>query len=138
MERLDGTKSENRILRGMFRSAESSYAVSDLAKALGPIIDLMFVSQFIGVEGVTVLGYVSPLIMLFEMTGTMLNSGARNKVSSLLGAGRLEEANQAFSGSLILGGGLSVLLVVLTALFCPQVCLILGARDPALQEMTGS
>ena len=138
MERIDGTKSENKILRGLFRSAEVSYTVSDLSKALGPIIDLMFVSQFIGVEGVTVLGYVSPLIMLFEMTGTMLTSGARNKVSSLLGASRLEEANQAFSGSLILGGGLSVLLVVFTALFCPQVCLILGARDPVLQEMTRS
>ena len=29
MERLDGTKSENRILRGMFRSAESSYVMSE-------------------------------------------------------------------------------------------------------------
>jgi hypothetical protein len=56
MERIDGHKAENQILRGLFRSAEASYTVSDLAKAIGPLIDLMFVSQFIGVGGVTVLG----------------------------------------------------------------------------------
>ena len=49
MERIDGAKTENRILRWQFRRAEVSYTVSDLAKAVGPMIDLMFVSQFIGI-----------------------------------------------------------------------------------------
>ena len=130
MERISGARAENRILHRLIRKAEASYTVSDISKAIGPMIDLMFVSLFIGVRGVTVIGYVSPLIMLFELIGTTLNSGSRNKVSALICAGQQEEANRAFSGSLIAGGGLSALAAVLTALFCSGVCVVLGARDP--------
>ena len=50
MERIDGVKADNRILHRLIRKAEVSYTVSDISKAIGPVIDLMFVSQFIGVR----------------------------------------------------------------------------------------
>jgi len=100
MKTIDNKKGYDKILRRLFRKAEVSYTVSDVSKALGPMIDLVFISQFIGTDGVTVIGYVSPLIMLFELVGTTISSGARNKVSSLIGAGKQEEADRAFSGSL--------------------------------------
>ena len=93
MENVYGRQNDNVILHRLFRKAELSYAVSDLSKAIGPIIDLMFISLFIGTAGVTVMGYVSPLIMLFELIGTNISSGARSKVSNLLGAGKVDEAS---------------------------------------------
>ena len=136
MERIDGARTDNIILRRLLRKAEISYTVSDLSKAIGPMADLMFVSQFLGIRAVTVLGYAMPLIVLFEMIGTTLYSGARNKVSAMIGAGELDEASRAFSGTLILGGGLTALGAVLTAIFCSGICVILGARDPEYTEMT--
>ena len=130
MERIDGIRTENKILHQLLRKAEISYTVSDISKAIGPMIDLVFISQFIGVRGVTVLGFVTPLIILFELIGTTMNSGARNKVSAMIGAGQVEEANRAFSGSLIMGGSFSALAAFLTAIFCSGICMILGARDP--------
>ncbi|MCR5330653.1 MAG: hypothetical protein K6E62_05645 [Lachnospiraceae bacterium] len=100
------------------------------------MVDLAFVSLFFGPIGVTVIGYVGPLITLYELVGTGISSGARNRVSSLIGAGRLEEANQVYSSSVILGTGISMLLTVLTLVFCNGVCQILGARGPAVHEMT--
>ncbi len=126
----------NRILHKLFRKAEISYTVSDLSKAIGPMIDLLFISRFIGPDGVTVIGYVDPLIMLFELNGTAISSGARNKVSALIGAGDLEEANRAFSGSVLLGGGLALSAAILAAAFCAFVSLVLGARDPVIHRMT--
>ena len=128
--------SENRIIQKLFRKTEISYTVSDISKAIGPMIDLAFVSQFIGPDGVAVIGYVVPLIMLFELIGTTVSSGARNKVSNLIGAGELEEANRAFSSSILMGGGLSLLTAVLVAAFCSFVSLALGARDPMIHRMT--
>ena len=55
------------LIKKLFRKSEAYYTVSDLSKAIGPIIDLMVVSLFIGPNGVTVLGYIAPLIMLFEL-----------------------------------------------------------------------
>ena len=64
MEKVYGDKTNDRILHRLFRKAELSYAVSDFSKAIGPIVDLMFISLFIGTAGVTVIGYTSPLLML--------------------------------------------------------------------------
>ena len=136
MKRTFAENTDNRIIQKLFRKAEISYTVSDVSKAIGPLIDLMFISQFIGSDGVTVIGYVAPLIMLFELIGTAVSSGSRNKVSALIGAGELENANRAFSCSILMGGGLALLIAILTAAFCNFVSLALGARDPVIHRMT--
>ena len=120
----------DKILHKLFRKGEASYAVSDMSKAVGPIVDLIFISIFIGTSGVTVMGYVAPLIMLFELIGTDISSGARNKASSLLGAGKIDEAVSAFTASVVIGGGAALFAAVTVGVLCSQVSVILGARDP--------
>ena len=127
---------EDKILKKLFLKGEASYAFSDLSKAIGPMVDLLFVSAFFGPAGVTVIGYTSPLIMLYELVGTGISSGARNRVSSLVGAGRLKEANQVYCTSVILGTLTSVLMALLTAIFCTGVAQLLGAREAEILLMT--
>ncbi|MBQ4431941.1 MAG: hypothetical protein IJP89_10510 [Synergistaceae bacterium] len=83
------TQSGDKILHRLFRKGEASYAVSDVSKAIAPLVDLLFVSLFIGASGVTVMCYVSPMFMLFALVGLCISNGARNKVSVLLGEGTL-------------------------------------------------
>lgn len=47
MENIYGTKASNQILRKQFSRGEFSYALSDLTKALGPMIDLFFIGYYI-------------------------------------------------------------------------------------------
>ena len=136
METVYNGKTENKIIRRLFLKSEVSWGISDFSKAIGPIIDLFFVSRFIGIDGVTVLGYMSPLIMFFELLGSTVANGARNKVSHLIGAGKLDHANRVFSDSLIMGGGLSILMTVLSFVLCSGLAFILGARDPGIADMT--
>ncbi len=136
MKRELAEYADNRIIQQLFRKAEMSYTVSDISKAIGPMIDLMFIGQFIGPNGVAVIGYVAPLIMLFELIGTTVSSGARNKVSALIGAGEMENANHAFSCSVIVGVGLALISAILVAVFCSIVSQILGARNPEIHRMT--
>ena len=89
MTKAFAENTDNKILHRLFRKGEISYTISDFSKAIGPMIDLMFIGKFIGTVGVTVMGYVAPLIMLFELLGTAISSGARNKVSALIGANNL-------------------------------------------------
>ena len=127
---------DNRFLHELFRKAEISYTVSDLSKAIGPVIGTMFIGRCIGADGLTVMGYVSPLVMLLELIGTAVSSGSRNKVSALIGAGEIREADRAFSASLIIGNGLSLCATLLLFVFCGRVSFLLGARDPLIREMT--
>ena len=136
MGKTCGTKTDNVVLRQLFRKAELSYAISDVSKVIGPIIDLIFISIYIGSAGVTVMGYVSPLIMLIGLIGSDISSGSRNKVSALLGAGEIDEANSIFSASVMLGGGLSLIISLGILLFCSGVSSMLGANEPQIFEMT--
>ncbi|MBR1439443.1 MAG: hypothetical protein IJ587_13010, partial [Synergistaceae bacterium] len=136
MEKVYGGQTGNVILHRLFRKAELSYAVSDLSKAIGPIVDLMFVSLFIGPAGVTVMGYVSPLLMLLGLIGKTIANGSRNNVSSLLGAGRIDGANNVFSASLVLCAVVSATAVALIVLFCSGLSIVLGAKEPQIFEMT--
>ena len=79
---------------------------------------------------------MTPLIMFFELIGSAVANGARNKVSSMIGAGKLEDSNRVFSDSLIMGGGLSILMALLAFIFCSQLTFLLGAREPGVAEMT--
>lgn len=101
-------QNNNAILHKLFRKSELSWAFSDTSKAAGPIVDLMFISLFIGASGVTVMGYISPLIMLLGFIGMCIGNGSRNKVSAMLGAGNIEEANKVFSASVVMGGGIVI------------------------------
>ena len=64
MTKAFAENTDNTILHRLFRKGEISYTISDFSKAIGPMIDLMFIGKFIGTDGVTVMGYVAPLIML--------------------------------------------------------------------------
>lgn len=127
---------DNKIIRRLFYKSEISWGVSDFSKAIGPMIDLVFVSQFIGIDGVTVLGFMSPLIMFFELIGSAVANGARNKVSAMIGAGKLNAANRVFSNSLLMGGGLATIMALLAFFFSSGLAFVLGARDPGVAEMT--
>ena len=104
MKDLYGEKAKNKILHTLFRKAEIAWALSDLSKSIGPMIDLIFISQFIGINGVTVMSYIAPLIILLGLIGTSVSNGARIKTAPFLGAGDIAEANSIFSNAVILGG----------------------------------
>ena len=66
------------VIPELFRKSEVSWGISDFSKAIGPMIDLIFISKFIGIDGVTVVGFVSPLILFFEVIGSAVSNGGRN------------------------------------------------------------
>ncbi|MBQ7151712.1 MAG: hypothetical protein IJR94_05590, partial [Synergistaceae bacterium] len=106
------------------------------SKSIGPMIDLVFISQFIGISGVTVMGYVAPLIILLSFIGSSVSNGARVKTAPSLGSGNLTEANQIFSNAVILGGVISISAALLIAIFSGGVCFVLGVREANIFIMT--
>ena len=126
MENLYGEKVKNKILSRLFTRAEVAWGLSDISRSIGPMIDLVFISQFIGINGVTVMGYVASLIMLLGFIGTNVANGARVKTAPFLGAGNLPEANRIFSNAVILGGLISLSTALLIAMFSDGVCFLLG------------
>ena len=74
--------------------------------------------------------------MILGLIGSCIAIGARIKVSTLLGAGKLDEAHAVFSASIMLGLAVSVFAAIVIGVFCSEVSLILGAKDPQILAMT--
>ena len=104
MEDIYGEKHNNQILHKLFRKSEIAWGLSDTSKAIGPMIDLIFISQFIGIDGVTVMGYVAPLILLMDFIGNNVANGSKIKAAPFIGAGNFVDANRIFSTAVIMGG----------------------------------
>ncbi len=136
MKRINGRQAEDRIIHKQFIKSEVSWSFSDISMSIGSMIDLFFISTYIGVNGVTALGLVSPLFLFIELIGTLVGNGARTKVNSLIGAGKLKESNRVFSDSLILSGTAAVIIGIIIALFSSGMANLLGARDPEIAQMT--
>lgn len=136
MKDLYGEKAKNKILSRLFTKSEIAWGLSDISKSIGPMIDLFFISQFVGINGVTVMGYVAPLIILLNFIGSSVSDGARVNTAPFLGSGDLAEANSIFSNAVILGGGISFSTALLIAVFSGGVCFVLGVRDPNILIMT--
>ncbi|MDY6399942.1 MAG: hypothetical protein SPL10_01410 [Synergistales bacterium] len=105
MKDLYGEKAKNKILSRLFTKSEIAWGLSDISKSIGPMIDLIFISQFIGISGVTVMGYVAPLIILLNFIGSSVSDGARVNTAPFFGSGDLAEANSIFSNAVIFLGG---------------------------------
>ena len=129
MQNLYGENTKNKILSRLFTKAEIAWGLSDISKSIGPMIDLIFISQFIGINGVTVMGYVAPLIILLGLIGTSVSNGARVKTAPFLGSGDIVEANRIFSNAVIFGVSLSFLTALFVTIFSSTVCFVLGVRD---------
>ena len=133
MKDLYGEKVKNKILSRLFTKAEIAWGLSDISKSIGPMIDLFFISQFVGINGVTVMGYVAPLIILLGFIGTCVSNGARVKTAPFLGVGNLVETNRVFSNAVILGGAVSLSTALFIAIFSGSVCqclLCAGSKRP--------
>ena len=136
MENLYGEKIKNNILSRLFTKAEIAWDLSDISRSIRPMIDLIFISQFISINGVTVMGSVAPLIILLGFLGTNVANGARVNTAPFLEAENLPEANRIFSKAVILGGFISLSTAFLITVFSDGVCFLLGVRDYDILDLT--
>ena len=119
------------IIRRTFYAGVVAYIFSSLTGSIGSLIDGVIIGQFLGVDSMAAFGLVSPVIIVFSLIGAVIASGARNRFTMLIGSGDLEGAKGVFTLSMLLGTGLSVLLMILVFVFATPVCVELGATGSA-------
>lgn len=76
------------------------------------LADTFFVSNRLGADGLAALNLAIPLYSLLNGVGLMLGIGGATRYAVLQAGGAAEEADRAFTGSLMLGGGAGALFVL--------------------------
>ena len=99
------------------------------------LADTFFVSNRLGADGLAALNLAIPLYSLLNGVGLMLGIGGATRYAVLQAGGAAEEADRAFTGSLMLGGGAGALFVLAGILLAEPMGLWMGADGDTL-EMT--
>lgn len=121
----------NRIIRNTFNASMVAYIISSLTSSIGSLIDGVIIGQFLGVDSMAAFGLVSPIVIVFSLFGAVIASGARNRFTMMIGNGDLEGAKGIFSLSVVIGVGLSTVMMLAVFAFSTPLCVLLGATGSA-------
>ena len=119
------------IIRKTFYANMMSYIIASLTSSIGSLIDGIVIGQCLGVDSMAAFGLVSPVIIVFSLFGAIIASGARNRFTMLVGGGDLDGAKGVFTLSLLMGVGMSTILMGCVFIFSAPVCTLLGATGSA-------
>ena len=98
-----------------------------LSSSVGSMVDGIVIGQFLGVDSIAAFGIINPLMIAFSIIGAVVSAGARNRFTSLLGAGKTEQARQVFSLACALSTGFAAALMLFLIIFSGPVTSALGA-----------
>ena len=123
------------IIRKTFYANMISYIITSLTVSIGSLIDGVVIGQCLGMDSMAAFGLVSPVVIVFSLFGAIVASGARNRFTMLIGTGDHEGARGVFTLSMLMGVGLSTLLMLLVFAFATPICTLLGATGDAADLM---
>ena len=98
-----------------------SFFVSNIMSVMGSVMDSFALSNAMDEATVEAVGFVSPAVILFSLIGTTAGVGFQVTCIRCLSRGDTKSAGKALGESLILGIGLSVMVMLLTLAFTSQV-----------------
>lgn len=102
--------------------------------SLYTIVDGIFVSRFVGSNALSSLNIVYPVANILIAIATMLATGGNAIISKYLGEGKEKTARECLSMFVFIGLIVSIILMLLTAVFLTQLCRLLGATDILMDD----
>ncbi len=92
-------------------------------------VDGMFVARLVNTDALSAVNIVMPLIFISTGIGTMFGSGGNALVARKLGEKKQQEAREDFSLLMVVSFVISLLIVLLCAVFLKPLLRLLGADD---------
>lgn len=135
MQTLPDNGERYHIIRKTLYANMIAFIISSLTTSIGSLIDGVVIGQCLGVDSMAAFGLVSPVIIVFSLFGAIVASGARNRFTMLIGTGDQRGARGIFTLSVLMGVGLSTLLMVVVFGFATPICRLLGATGDAADLM---
>lgn len=121
----------SKIIRNTFYVQLVAYILSSLTRTIGGMIDGVIIGQFLGVDSMAAFGIISPLMVGFALTGSIVASGSRYRYTMLIGEGQIKKAQGIYTLSVIVSVGIAALLMLIIIPLAGPIASLLGASGNA-------
>lgn len=105
-----------------------------ICMSLYTIVDGIFISRFVGSQGLSSSNIVYPLLNLIIALGVMFSTGGSALIAKKLGEGKKEEAREDFSMLFLVSLFLGLCFTFLGNIFIKPIVTLLGATPALLQD----
>lgn len=130
---------EDNLLKGSVPRTFFSYLVPTiigmLTNSVYCMVDVMFVGNCIGEQGLAAFNIAMPIFTIFSSVGLMLGVGGAVTISVLIGLGEKEEADRVFSLTVVSSFAAGMLMSVCGTLFLRPLSIALGATPELLPDV---
>ena len=116
------------IVEEVFGKLLATYMLNTFTWAIGTLVDGAIIGHFLGLDSMAAYGLIWPLTLIYALTGSIISGGARSLYTRLVGQGKTDEANNAFSLACVMSLVLSCCMVLLTLVFLSPLAGLLGAN----------
>lgn len=118
---------ESDILKGLFLATIAPFVLLEVSTAGSGFVDALIVSQYLGANDLAVQGLANPYFSVTGVIGGLLVTGMQTLCTKAYGSGEINRVNGFFSMAALVGGIISVLLL-LAFVFCgDSIGAMLGA-----------
>ena len=122
------------LIKRKFNSYLVPGVMMTVAMQLGNIIDCIFVSRFIDLDGLSAISLSMPVLFVMQMVGMTIGGGCAATISVMLGRRQIEEASETVSSSFFAVTALSLVFSVLAPFVVKPLSTLLTS-SPVLAEM---
>ena len=124
-------KNKQDMIKQLFLSSLMTMIMSATVSLLGMIIDGVIISRFLGRDAMSAYGIVSPLFVLLSAVSGVLSSGTQTVCAKALGKGDEKKAHSSFSTNFVFAFLISIVLILVIAIFAKPIASGLGASGSA-------
>lgn len=124
-------KTNDFLISRMFRGSLMVMIVTMITTTVGMLVDGIVIGRCLGVDAMAAYGVVSPAFIVAAAIAGVFSSGVQTLCAKEIGAGRIDKANNIFSLTCIIGGGVGLALNLVMLLFAKPIAVVLGASGSA-------
>lgn len=106
--------------------------VGMLVMALYNVVDRIFIGQCVGPDAIAGLAICFPMMSLATAVGVLIGVGSTARISIMLGASRLDEAQRIFGNAFVLTIVIGITYMILFMVYLDPMLRLFGASDATL------
>ena len=108
--------------------------ISSVSLAVISLTDMAIAGHFLGKEALSAISIALPVILVINILGALLGTGAAIFISTQLGKGNKKVCSEIFTNACFFALLVSVIVTILGNIFTRQITYLCGAADPDLQS----
>lgn len=107
--------------------------ISSVSLAVISLTDMAIAGHYLGKEALSAISIALPVILVINILGALLGSGAAIFISTQLGKGNKKECAEIFTNACFFALLISVIITILGNVFTREIIFLCGAADAELQ-----